>query len=65
MDKNNVMELDTGDNKGGEYKVENIKNSALYSTELESGYHPLELYYLIFWKEYLEEKNTGELALVV
>ena len=38
------------------YKVEVIWNSAIYTKESESGYF-LGLYYLVFWKSYLEEKN--------
>lgn len=39
------------------FKIEIIYNSAVYNRELENG-HFSDLYYLIFWKDYLEEKNT-------
>ncbi len=43
-------------NKGKEYKVGRIWDSAVYVRESKS-YLP-GLYYLILWKSYLEEKNT-------
>ena len=49
-------ELDVN-NEGGKYKVEAIWDSAVYTRELESGHLP-GLYYLVFWKGYLEEENT-------
>ena len=51
------MEFDTGDNE--EYEVEAIWDSAVYARESESG-HLSGLYYLVSWKEYLEEENTWE-----
>ena len=33
-----MTELDAGDNKGGEYEVEAICDSAVYARESESGY---------------------------
>ena len=56
-------ELDTGDDSG-EYKVEAIRDSAVYARESESGHLP-GLYYLVFWKGYLEEENTWEPASAV
>ena len=56
VDENNVTELNAGDNKGGEYKVEAIRDSAVYARE--SAGHLLGLYYLVSWKRYLEEENT-------
>ena len=53
-----VSELDA-DNDSKEYEVEAIWDSAVYAMELESGHLP-GLYYLIAWKGYLEEENTGE-----
>ena len=57
MGENNAAKLDAGDNKGREYKVEAICDSAVYAKESESG-HLLGLYYLISWKGYPEEENT-------
>ena len=56
IDKNNANKLDACDNKGGEYKVEAIWDSAIYARE--STEHLLGLYYLVFWKDYLKEENT-------
>ena len=56
IDENDTTELDAGNNKSGEYKVEIICNSAVYARESKSDYLP-GLFYLIFWKGYLEEKN--------
>lgn len=44
--------------------MEAIRNSAVYMRELESG-HLLELYSLVSWKGYPEEKNTWKLYLAV
>ena len=52
----NATELDVGDNNG-EYKVEAIWDSVVYARESKSGHLP-GLYYLVFWKGYLEEENT-------
>ena len=57
VDENNATKLNAGRNKGGEYKVEAIYDSAVYARELESGYLP-RLYYLVSWKSYLEKENT-------
>ena len=59
----NAEELDAGDNSG-EYKVEVIRNSAVYARESESGHLP-SLYYLVSWKGYPEEGNTWEPASAV
>ena len=64
VDKNNVTELDAGNNKGGKYKVKAIWDSAVYVKKSESSYLP-GLYYLVFWKSYLEKQNTWELASVI
>ncbi len=56
-----AIELDESNSK--EYKVEAICNSAMYASKLEG--HLLNLYYLILWKGYLEEKNTLELILAI
>ena len=55
-DENNTVELDAGD-KSGEYKVEAIRDSALYAKESESSHLP-GFYYLFSWKGYPEEENT-------
>ena len=54
-------EFDTGNDK--EYKVEAIKDSAVYAKEAE-GYLP-GLYYLVSWKSYSEKKNTWEPSYVI
>ena len=54
-------EFDAGNNK--EYKVKAIINNAVYAKEAEG--HLPSLYYLVFWKDYPEEKNTWELFSVV
>ena len=51
------IEFDTGDNESGEYKVEVIRDSAVYARESESGHLP-DLHYLVSWKGYPEEENT-------
>ena len=58
------IEFDVGDNESGEYKVEAIWNSSVYSKKSESGHLP-GLYYLVSWKEYPEEENTWEPASAV
>ena len=52
----NKTKLDAGNNSG-EYKVEAICNNAVYARKSESGYLS-GLYYLVFWKGYLKERNT-------
>ena len=54
--KNDVTELNVGDNKGGEYKVEAICDNDVYARE--SAGHLPGLYYLVSWKSYPEEENT-------
>ena len=58
-----VPELDAG-NKSEEYDVEAICDSAVYTMKSESGHLP-GLYYLVAWKDYLEEENTWEPVLAV
>ena len=60
VDKNTteLAELDAGEDSG-EYEVEAIRDSAVHARESELGYL-LGLYYLVFWKGYLEEENTWE-----
>ena len=43
-------------NKSGEYEMQAIQDSAVYAKDADG--HLLELYYLIAWKGFLEEKNT-------
>ena len=61
VDEENVEELDED---GGEYKVEAIRDSAVYARESESGHLP-GFYYLVSWKGYPEEENTWEPASAV
>ena len=57
------LELENN-NEGKEYEVEAIRDSVVYAKELESGQLPC-LYYLISWKDFLEEENTWELTLAI
>ena len=52
-----VLELDAGNEDSEKYKVEAIRDSAVYANKLESGY-PLGFYYLVAWKGYPKEENT-------
>ena len=57
MDENvRQIDFDAGNNKGEEYKVKAIQENAVYARESEEG-HLSKLYYLVFWKNYLEEEN--------
>ena len=51
-----VPEFEPGDNK--EYKLEAIRNSAVYAKEADR--HLPGLYYLVAWKGYPEEESTWE-----
>ena len=53
-----VTELDFEAGDSEEYKVEAIRDSAVYARESEG--HLLGLYYLVAWKGYPEEENTWE-----
>ncbi len=53
------IDFDAGNNQNREYEVETIWNSMVYARE--SASHLPKLYYLVFWKSYLE-KNTWKLA---
>ena len=55
------MEFDVGDEKSGEYKIEEIRDSAVYVRESKSGHLP-GLYYLGSWKKYPKEENNWEPA---
>ena len=48
------FEFEAGNNK--DYEVDGIWDSAVYAKELATGKLP-ELYYLVLWKSYPEEKN--------
>ena len=62
MDEN-VTELEAGSNDK-EYELERIWDSAVYAKESATGHLP-GVYYLVSWKNYLEKKNTWELASAV
>ena len=49
-----MSEFEPGDNK--KYKVEVIQDSIIYIKKVDR--HLPELYYLVAWKSYPEEKNT-------
>ena len=51
-----VPEFESSNDK--EYKMEAIRNSAVYAKEANG--HLLGLYYLVIWKGYPEEENTSE-----
>ena len=57
------MEFNAGDDGSGEFKVEAIRDIAVYARESED--HLPGPYYLVSWKSYPEEENTWELALAV
>lgn len=48
-----VLEFETSNNK--KYKVEAIWDSVVYVKKVDK--YLLELYYLVVWKGYLEDKN--------
>ena len=50
------LEFNVSNNK--KYKVKTIINSAIYTKEIEE--HLPGLYFLIFWKDYIEEKSIWE-----
>ena len=56
------LEFEAGDNK--EYKIDGIHDSAVYAKESTTGQLP-GLYHLVSWKNYPEEENTWEPALVI
>ena len=56
-----VPEFKPGDDK--EYKVEAIRDSAVYAKEADG--HLLGLYYLVVWKVYPEEESIWESFLAV
>ena len=50
------LELEAGSNNK-EYKVEGIRDSAVYARKSEAD-HLLSLYYLVSWKGYPKNKST-------
>ena len=62
MNNENAAELYVGD-KIGEYKVEAIWESEVYTKEADR--HLSQLYYLVVWKSYPEEENTWEPFLAI
>lgn len=54
-------QLECKANNNEEYKFEDIHDSAVYRKKFKTNYF-LRLYYLVLWKSYFKEKNTGELA---
>ena len=53
------LEFEAGDDK--EYKINGIRDNAVYIKESTIGQLP-GLYYLVLWKGYLEEKNIWKLV---
>lgn len=53
------LEFDNGNGGNGKYKVEEIRDRAIYAKELEES-HLSGLYYLVSWKRYPKQKNTWE-----
>lgn len=51
------MQLEFKASNNEEYEIDDIWNSVVYARELATRQLP-ELYYLILWKGYPEEKNT-------
>ncbi len=57
------LEFEAGGNK--EYEVKVIIDSMVYGQQVNGNNQMLDLYYLILWKSYLEEKNIWELLSTV
>ncbi len=57
------VEFQTGGNK--EYEVKAIINSAVYGQQTNDNDQIPDLYNLVSWKSYPEEKNTWEPSSVV
>ena len=56
------LEFEAGGDK--EYKVDSIRNSAVYTKELTTKQLP-ELYSLVLWKSYFKEENIWEPTLAI
>lgn len=61
MDEISLQELNKSNSE--EYKIETICNNKVYTNKSKG--HLSGLYYLVFWKSYLKEKNTWEPALAI
>ena len=59
----NATKLDVGKDSA-KYKIKTIWDSPVYTKKLELNHLP-KLYYFVFWKDYLEEKNILKPALAV
>lgn len=55
--ENNLIQLEFKAGTNEEYKIEGIRDSAVYAKKSKSSYLP-KLYYLVSWKGYPKEKNT-------
>ena len=64
VDDENATELDIGNNKSGNYKVEAIRDNAIYVRESKTGHLP-GFYYLVSWKGNPKEEITWELTSAV
>ena len=62
VDKTTQLDFEAGNDK--KYKVEGIRDSAVYAIESEADYLSV-LYYLVNWKGYSEEERTCKTASVV
>lgn len=58
VNKNNIIKLNTINDKNEKQKMQAIKNSTIYAKESELDYYLLSLYYMILYKNYSKEKNT-------
>lgn len=57
-----MIEFKVKDKK--KYKIKDIWNNAVYTKEFKAN-HLSGFYYLIFWKNYIKDKNIWEPILVV
>ena len=62
VDETTQLDFEAGDDE--EYKVEGIRDSAVYAMESEAGHLP-GLYYLVNWKDYPKEESTWKPASAV
>lgn len=63
MDENVIRQKFKAGNNNREYKMQEIKDSSVYSKEIKGNLPGL--YYLIFWKDYPQEKTIWGPTLVV